>query len=219
MMSQAAVAQVSDRQEELHLLSRVLRGNMDARKCFFLRYTQVIEARVRQILRRGRAWVPEDDVQDMVSEIWLSLFEDDMRSLRRFDPERQIKVATWIGLLARNKTIDKLRTSHTGRTVSMDDDAGREPACSKPLPADEVERSERRALAVKAMEQLSHEERRFMEAWYVDDRPPEELADEFGIAIGTVYSRRFKIQAKLARAINSLNRPRRRAAITPRTLH
>lgn len=220
MMSQAAVAQVSDRQEELHLLSRVLRGNTDARKCFFLRYTQVIEARVRQILRRGRAWVPEDDVQDMVSEIWLSLFEDDMRSLRRFDPERQIKVATWIGLLARNKTIDKLRTSHSGRTVSMDDgDVAREPACSKPLPADEVERSERRALAVQAMEQLSHEERRFMEAWYVDDRPPEELADEFGIAIGTVYSRRFKIQAKLARAISSLNRPRRRAAITPRTLH
>jgi RNA polymerase sigma-70 factor (ECF subfamily) len=101
----------------------------------------------------------------------------------------------------------------------MDDERSCEPASPHPLPTDEVERRQRRELAAQAMQQLSHEERRFMKAWYVDDRPPEELADEFGIAIGTVYSRRFKIQAKLARAVDRLNRPRRRRPITPRTLH
>jgi len=194
---------------------------MNAREAFFLRYSQVVEARVRQILRRAGRWISEDDVQDTVSEIWLSLFEDDMRSLRRFDPGRQIKVATWVGLLARNKTIDKLRTSHLGRTVSIDDGtATREPPCCRPLPVEQVEQREERELALQALAELSQEERRFMNAWYVEDRQPEELADEFNIAIGTVYSRRFKIQAKLAKAIGRLNNPRRgRRAITPRTLH
>jgi RNA polymerase sigma-70 factor (ECF subfamily) len=219
-MSNQALAQTitNERQEELHLLDRVLRGSTQARTRFFLRYTSVVEARVRQVLRRAGSWISEDDIQDMVSEIWLSLFEDDMRPLRRFDPERQIKVATWIGLLARNKTIDKLRTSHLGRTVSIDEKEGtREPASSRPLPTDEVERREQQSLAVQAMEQLSHEERRFMKAWYIEDREPEELASDFNIAIGTVYSRRFKIQAKLAKAIRRLSRPRRH--VTRRTLH
>jgi RNA polymerase sigma-70 factor (ECF subfamily) len=218
-MNQALAQTITDeRQEELRLLSRVLEGSTPARTRFFLRYTNVVEARVRQILRRAGSWISEDDIQDMVSEIWLSLFEDDMRPLRRFDPERQIKVATWIGLLARNKTIDKLRTSHLGRTVSIDEKEGtREPASNRPLPTEEVERREQQSLAVQAMEQLSQEERRFMKAWYVEDREPEELASDFNIAIGTVYSRRFKIQAKLAKAIRRLSRPRRRC--TRRTIH
>ena len=218
-MNQVAVAEVeNERAEELGLLSRMLDGSAHARTRFFLRDTPVVEARVRQSLRRCGSGVSEDDIQDMVSEIWLSLFEDDMRPLRRFDPARQIKVATWVGLLARNKTIDRLRTSHMGRTVSIDDgNTSREPPSSRPLPTDEVERQEQRELAVKAMEQLSVEERRFMKAWYIEDREPEELASDFNIAIGTVYSRRFKIQAKLAKAVRRMSRPT--LAITPRTLH
>jgi RNA polymerase sigma-70 factor (ECF subfamily) len=220
MRTQLAVAEVrTEREEELTLLSAVLDGDMAARKYFFVRYSAVIEARVRQILRRSHVWLSEEDIKDTVSEIWLSLFEDDMRCLRRFDPARQIKVSTWVGLLARNKTIDKLRTSHLGRTVSMDnDDQGFEPASPTPLPPEELERQERRELARQAMEQLSGEERRFMEAWYVDDREPEDLASEFKIAIGTVYSRRFKIQEKLTRAVSRLTR-RRRRLITPRVIH
>jgi len=140
-----------------------------------------------------------------------------MRPLRRFDPERHIKVATWIGLLARNKTIDKLRTSHLGRVVSMDqDDQFPEPPSPRPLPPEDLERREREALAYRALEQLTDEERRFIKAWYVDDCPPEELADAFGIAVGTVYSRRFKIQEKLARTVDRL---RRRFRVTLHVVH
>ena len=63
--------------------------------------------------------------------------------------------------------------------------------------------------AGEAMEQLSAEDRRFLEAWYLDETEPEKLAKRFGIAVGTVYSRRFKIQAKLTRAVKRLARPNR----------
>jgi RNA polymerase sigma-70 factor (ECF subfamily) len=205
----AEVVRKQERKEELDLLSAVLAGDYEANKRFVQRYTPVIEARVRRILCSARGKVSEDDIQDMVSEIWVSLLEDDKRPLRRFNPNRQIKVSTWVGLLARNKTIDKLRTTH-GRTVSMDDvNAGGELPSSAPLPHEEVERLEHSALACQAVSQLNHEDRQFMQAWYVDGIEPEELAVMFGIAIGTVYSRRFKIQAKLTRAVKRLNRPDR----------
>jgi RNA polymerase sigma-70 factor (ECF subfamily) len=219
-MSYAATAEVrgcEDRQEELRLLSSVLSGSTAARKRFVVCYSSVIEAKVRHILRTAGVRASEDDIQDMVSEIWLALLEDDMRPLRRFDPSRQIKVATWIGLLARNKTIDKLRTSRPRKTVAMEQvDPGNEPPSQQPLPTDEVERREYKRLADRALCKLNAEERRFMEAWYVEDRDPEELARLFGIALGTVYSRRFKIQAKLARSVQSM---RVTQPIRLRTIH
>ena len=199
----------TDRQEELRLLSLALAGSTRARTRFFLRYTEVVEARVRQVLRRAGNWFSEDDIQDMVSEVWLSLFDKDMRPLRRFDPSRRIKVSTWVGLLARNKTIDKLRSTRPGRTVSIEERQGaHEPRSSRPLPADLVEERQRRSMAALAMQQLSQQERHFMNAWYVDNREPEQLARDFNIALGTVYSRRFKIQAKLTRAVQRMTRPR-----------
>jgi RNA polymerase sigma-70 factor, ECF subfamily len=198
-----------ERKEELDLLAAVLSGDSRASKRFVQCYTPVIEARVRRILFGARGRVAEDDIQDMVGEIWVSLLDNDMRPLRRFNPNRQIKVSTWVGLLARNKTIDKLRTTH-GRTISMEDfNGGHEPPSPSPLPHELLERHEYRAMASEAVSQLNPEDQHFMKAWYSEEIEPEQLAVMFGIAIGTVYSRRFKIQAKLARTVKRLNRPDR----------
>jgi len=208
-LATAELTQQQERQDELELLAAVLSGDSRASKRFVQRYTPVIEARVRRILFGARGRVSDDDIQDMVGEIWVSLLDNDMRPLRRFNPNRCIKVSTWVALLARNKTIDKLRTTH-GRTVSMDDvNNGHEPASPSPLPNELLERREHHTLAVQAMDQLNEEDRRFMQAWYLEGIEPEQLAVIFGIAIGTVYSRRFKIQAKLTHAIKRINRPDR----------
>jgi RNA polymerase sigma-70 factor (ECF subfamily) len=188
----------------------LLNGNPIASKHFVQRYSSIIEARVRRVLIHAKDKISEDDIKDMVSEIWISLLEDNMRPLRRFNPERHIKVSTWISLLARNKTIDKLRTTH-GQMVSIED-VCLEPPSTRPLPLEELERKEDQFLADQAIAELSSEDRQFMKAWYVEDLQPEELAHQFGIAVGTVYSRRFKIQAKLARAIKRLHQAKGRSS-------
>ncbi|MCC6748695.1 MAG: sigma-70 family RNA polymerase sigma factor [Deltaproteobacteria bacterium] len=197
------------RDEELGLLAAVITGDHAAGTSFFQRYNCLIEMCVRKTFRRAGLFVTEEDVRDMVGEIWLSLLDDDKRCLRRFEPDRQIRVGTWIGLLARNKTIDHLRTSHE-RTVPLDDAlvADERPFVTA-SPTDEVEAREAQVLAERALQLLKAEERRFLEAWYVHDRDPSDMAHEFGIAVGTVYSRRFKIQEKLARTIDRISRPRR----------
>ncbi len=197
-----------ERQEELQLLSGMLKGDASAGQHFFHQYDSIIELCVRKVLQRCHAPASEEDVRDMVHDIWLSLIENDKKPLRRFDPSREIRVATWIGLLARNKTIDRLRTTH-GRTVSISDaTSDAEPVSRAPLPHDDLEDQECRSLATMALEQLRSKDRCFLEEWYVDDRDPQDLAHQYGISISTVYSRRFKIQERLARVISRLCRPR-----------
>lgn len=196
-----------EREEELRLLTGMIRGDASAGQHFFHQYDSIIELCVRKVLHRCHIHQSEEDVRDMVHDIWLSLIENDKKPLRRFDPSREIRVATWIGLLARNKTIDRLRTTHE-RTVSMSDAApDAEPASKAPLPHEDLEDRECRTLANLALEQLRSKDRNFLEEWYVDDRDPQDLADQYGISVSTVYSRRFKIQERLARAINHLCRP------------
>jgi len=210
--------QMVDRQQELQLLDSVLAGDRSASRSFFNRYNCTIEMCVRKVLRGTNRPATEDEIRDLVSEVWVSLFEDDKRPLRRFDPQRDVRVSTWIGLLARNKTIDRLRCSRQ-RTLSIDaTDEASEPPAETPLPCEQLEDRECRAIAASALAELTPEDRAFMEAWYVDAREPEDLAREFGISVGTVYSRRFKIQEKLTRAINRRCKPRGGCGIR-RTVH
>ncbi len=202
-----------DRGAELRLLSAVLAGDRYAGQAFFRCYNGTIERTVRKVLGARR----EEEIRDLVSEIWLSLYEDDKRPLRRFDPRRETRLSTWIGLLARNKAIDRMRSARLRRVVSIEELGVPEPTCAEPLPSEQLEREQQRELAERALAELRASDRRFLEAWYAEDCSPEELARREGISVGTVYTRRFKLQAKLTRHARRLERrPRRwpsRAAV------
>jgi len=189
------------RVEELELLGAVLDADPEAEAAFVVRYSALIEHCVRRVARSRASWVTRDDLQDIISEVWVSLWERDKLRLRRFDPSRRVKVSTWIGMLARNCAIDWLR-AHQDRALAaqvLPDLAGRDP-----LPTEQVEHRERWELASRALKRLSDEERRFMRAWYVDGRDSRDLARQLGITVATVYTRRFKIVAKLAQVVDRL---------------
>jgi RNA polymerase sigma-70 factor (ECF subfamily) len=209
----------ADRGEELSLLSAVLSGDRRAGHRFFDCYKATIERSVRKVLGRGRG--REEEVQDLCGEVWLSLLENDKRPLRRFDPSREIRVSTWISLLARNKAIDRVRGSHHRQHTSLDELGSSEPVCAEPLPSEQLEAEQQRDLAERALAELRGHDRRFLEAWYTGCSP-EELARREGISIGTVYTRRFKIQAKLAKCARRLERSHRLARRRwprPETVH
>jgi len=181
----------------------VLRGDVEAERAFIARFEPVVAGCVRRLARGSR--VSEHDIEDMVSDVWLSLWENDKHRLRRFDARRDVRVSTWIGALARNRSIDYLRGLQ--RPGNAEEVEQVDPA---PLPPDELEWRERVALASRAMDELSEEERVFLRTLCVDELESEEIAEQLGIALATVYSRRFKIAAKLARAVEKLQRDRQR---------
>jgi RNA polymerase sigma factor (sigma-70 family) len=186
---------------ELRLLAGVLRGDRKAERAFVERFVPVIEGCVRRFGRNKRVSV--QDLEDMIGEVWLSLWENDKHRLRRFNPAREVRVSTWIGVLARNCTIDYVRHLHPPGMVPDEevvDDA--------PLPLDALEQRERTVLARRALSRLSEEEREFVRSLCVDEQETEAIAEELGVALATVYSRRFKIAAKLAREVQRMEQAR-----------
>jgi RNA polymerase sigma-70 factor (ECF subfamily) len=142
-----------------------------------------------------------------VAEVWVALLRDDMRKLRLYDAGRGYRLASWVGLLATNCTIDQLRLRATECTYLED------LACPERLLVDShgpdagIEEQETAALARAALDQLTSEERRFVVSCFHEERRPEDLAVELGITVNTVYSRKFKIREKLVRIVADLDGP------------
>jgi excisionase family DNA binding protein len=51
---------------------------------------------LREAAREAGEGLDEADADDVVSDLWLSLIEDDMRALRAFDPSRGAALLSWL---------------------------------------------------------------------------------------------------------------------------
>ena len=92
---------------------------------------------------RVGAGVCQDDLDEIFSELCLNLVRDDMKKLRAFDPGRNVKVSTWLGMLAINTAYDHLRKRARFPLLAATEERAPEPACADPDPLDNVLDSER----------------------------------------------------------------------------
>src|SRR3954468_15980680 len=76
---------------------------------FVRRYERLITSCVLKVLRRYGAMFTSEDLEDLVGDVWLTLLRDDMKKLRQYDAARGFRIASFIGLVATNTTIDHLR--------------------------------------------------------------------------------------------------------------
>lgn len=194
-----------ERAEELDLLRQVLEGEQSAWTRFCQRYESLIVGCVLRVMRRYNATFNSEDLADMVAEVWVTLLRDDLRKLRLYDPQRGYKVASWLGLLATNCTIDQLRLRASETTYLEDLSCVDSLLVDSSRPDAGLEAEEAARLAQRALGQLTREERQFVFHCFHEERNPAELARDLGIAVNTVYSRKFKIREKLVRIVADLN--------------
>jgi len=207
MLTRGSKQTPAQKREDLQLLRRVLKGDSKAWTTFCQRFEGLIVGCVLRVLRRYNATFNSDDLADMVAEVWVTLLRDDMRKLHLYDPKRGYRLASWLGLLASNCTVDQLRL-RSGETAYLEDLS----CCDQLLvdfsrPDSGIEEQESVDLARRALDQLTAEERQFVLSCYHDERAPADLAREMGIAVNTVYSRKFKIREKLVRIVDDISRP------------
>jgi RNA polymerase sigma-70 factor (ECF subfamily) len=160
---------------------------------------------VLRTLRRYGAYYSQEDLQDLVSEVWLALLRDDCKKLQLFNPDRGYRLSSWLGLIATNSTIDCLR-SRSAPTTYLEDmvDAERFLADDS-RPDAELELQESMNIARTALHQLNKHELAFIVDCFGEERAPTALADELGVTVNTIYSRKFKLRAKLARIVAEIN--------------
>jgi RNA polymerase sigma factor (sigma-70 family) len=198
--------------EERQLLNSLLRGRNQQEKQrrwndFVRRYERLITSCVLKVLRRYGAVFTSEDLDDLVGDVWLTLLRDDMRKLRQYDESRGFRIASFIGLVATNTTIDHLRARQAqglGLTSPLDDILEGNAAAVAISPRDNLEVEEQAELARRALDRLSSDERAFVVECFHAERSPEELARRLGVTTNTVYSRKFKIREKLARIVSAL---------------
>src|SRR5438270_8551220 len=171
---------------------------------FVRRYERLLMSCVLKVLRRYGATFSREDLDDLVGDVWLVLLRDDMKKLRQYDAARGFRIASFLGLVATNATIDHLRARQADATP-LDEVIEDYASLRAEAPRDVVEAREEAELARAALAQLSGEERAFVVDCFRDERSPEELARALGVTTNTVYSRKFKIREKLQKIVRTLD--------------
>lgn len=169
--------------DDVILLNRVAEGDTRALRHLYDAHSGWIAGRLRRRL-------PPDAVEDVLQETFLGVWRGAGKYRGTSD------VGGWIWGIAR------LRTARWYR------DRGQEPAgmVEEWVPDDrDISReiTERMDLdrAFTSLGDRHDEDRRLAEAYYLEDRPVRDVAERFGIPIGTVKSRLFRIRRRLVAAL------------------
>ncbi|HEY2512473.1 MAG TPA: hypothetical protein VGI39_16515 [Polyangiaceae bacterium] len=104
-----------ERPEGAETLERVLAGDARARRAFVDLLAPVVQARVARALLRSNTGRRQgrdlrQHVEDFTQDVFASLFADDARALRAWDPGRGMSLKNFVGLIAEHQVASTLRS-------------------------------------------------------------------------------------------------------------
>jgi RNA polymerase sigma-70 factor, ECF subfamily len=141
-----------------------------------------------------------EDVRDIQAELCLQLLANDKRRLRQFDATRGTPLVAWLSVLARHAAFDFLRLRRRQPTVRW---KGEETTHLEAIGSDApdalvlCQTRERARIVATLVDELSARDREFFELYFCEGLDPEQTAERLGICVGTVYSKKHKIRARI----------------------
>ena len=188
------------RDDEIALIEALLAGDGNAWRLFELRYSKVICSAIGSIRSRFPKLISADDVREIQSNLWVQLLSGDRRRLRSFDPDRGTRLGSWLGLLARHAAYDFLRARRRQPQLQW---SGEEAPWLE-IPNEDAPDAfriccarERARILMQLFEDLSERDQEFVSLYYCEGLGPEQTAERLGICVGTVYSKKHKIRARI----------------------
>lgn len=181
---------------EASLIEGLLVDDPDAWRTFNTRYSRLIYSCIARVLSRFSSVTTTDDSNEVYATLCVQLLANDKKKLRSFDSERGSKFGSWLGMLAVHAAYDHLRT--VKRTPVYTPLAEAEILSSEQPSPFEVSLVRERAERVwDMMGKLSVKDQTFVRLYFGEGLEPEKIAEEMGISVKTVYSKKHKIGAKL----------------------
>lgn len=162
------------------------RGDRAAWDEFVSRYARFISYAARKLMR-----VPtEEEIQDVVQNVFLELLRENRRAWSRYDP--RFRLTTWLGLVVRTQVDRALR----GKKSAPWDDRIRELEADVGAAADDAREALRRAMGV-----LSERERLMVALYYEDGLAIKEIETVTGVPANTIGSHLLRARDKLRRSL------------------
>jgi RNA polymerase sigma-70 factor (ECF subfamily) len=200
------------------LLASVLGRSQQAWVEFVRRYRGLIYRCIGKVTAKYAALLDREAIEDIFGDVCLNLLRDDMHKLRAYRDDRGSKLGSWIGLIAINTAYDYLRCLARQPRLEQIDLAcelggGVDLSIHTQSPLDLLAEQERWERLNRLARRFSSRDRRFLELYYGDGLEPEEIAEQMGISVKTVYSKKNKVLARLTRMAavdEAAGAPRRR---------
>ena len=193
-------APVAPTNEDAALVAALIAGDERAWRVFHDRHSPTMLEAITGVRNRFPHIIGPDDVRDIYSELCLQLLGNDKRRLRQFDPTRGTPLRAWLGVLARHAAFDFLRLRRRQPTVRW---KGEETLQLDTLGSDAPDAlsvcctRERVRIFAALVDELSARDREFVELYFYEGLDPEQTAERLGICVGTVYSKKHKIRARI----------------------
>ena len=169
-----------DLEAEIVLLRRIGAGDLRSFEELYRRFSGMLFATIFRILNQQEA------AEDVLQEVFLQIWE----KAPLYDPVRG-KPLTWIVTLARNKAIDRLRS--TQRSHRLQSEVEREAQAFDPAEernsADALEAVEQGKLVREAVRKLSKDQREAISLAFFSGLTQTEIAERLGEPLGTVKAR------------------------------
>jgi RNA polymerase sigma-70 factor (ECF subfamily) len=182
-----------DQDSRAAVMEAFRRRDPDAVRELYREYGRLVYAVAHRVL--GRRDLAEDAVQQTFVNAW--------QAADRFDVTRD--PASWLATIARRSAIDIYRREQRRPASELDDVATDDPAVVS-LPPD-LGSVEAVWHVRRAIDALAPEEAAVVRLQHLDGMTHTEIADELGIALGTVKSRSHRAHRRLATQLGHLRDP------------
>ena len=190
------------------LLEGCIRGEPDARTTLVEKYSGIVSYGVTVIFQQFGRPYRKEEIEDLSQDVFLALFDNDSRKLRQYQGRNGCSLASWLRVVANRFTIDRLRRE--GRTISLDDPESGESwrvretrPDSRPGPEPQVEAAERAAKVRELVTQLPPKDQMFVQLFYFQGLPIDEVASTIGITTNAAYVRKMRLHQKLRKLVTS----------------
>lgn len=186
--------------EDAPLVAALIAGDERAWRVFHERHSCTMLDAIAGVRNRFPHLIGADDMRDIYAELCLQLLANDKRRLRQFDPSRGTPLRAWLGVLARHAAFDFLRMRRRQPTVRWHGEEARRLDAQEGEAPDAIDlccARERVRLFAALVDELSARDREFVELYFYEGLDPEQTAERLGICVGTVYSKKHKIRARI----------------------